>query len=130
MIDFVSTREDTDVESAKCARLVASIIALAVNDAGRPLSKNEIEKGRNSFECESAIRFLFSSDSIFNEYAQLIGIDESEFRKRLVTDDGKECMEEKGGFSDRNRKNIRSRIRLCVFGMGVDTVCDDLIKGS
>ena len=85
MIDFVSTRETTDPETAACARLISAIIAQALKDLALRPSREEYDQCRN---LESAaihsLRFFYDSDSVFPLYAKLIGMDAEAFRAGIA----------------------------------------------
>lgn len=73
MFDLVSTRANTDPQTAACARLLAAVIATAVQDA--------------LHGDKTAARFLFGSDPAFPAYAKLIGTSAPVLRERLVCDE-------------------------------------------
>ena len=73
MIDFASTG-NVDQTTRGCARLFAAVIAKAIHDASRPLTRDELLANENlDANARSAIWFLFSPHSIFGVYAEAIG---------------------------------------------------------
>lgn len=83
-IDFVSTQQPHS-QAAACARLLAAVIKQAVADACTPVSKAEQNANRNLNEdARTAIIFLFSKESPFELYADLIGLDAQRFRIALL----------------------------------------------
>jgi hypothetical protein len=85
MIDFVSTRETTDPQTAACARLLATVIAHAISDASTPPNREEKKQGRNlNSDAIAAIDFLFGNGSVFPLYADLIGASAESIRHALI----------------------------------------------
>ena len=85
MMDFLSTRINTDSESARCARLLAAVIAAAIEDAGNAPTNEELKNQRNICKkaC-AAIHWLFDEQSVFPLYASLIGVDAESIRRALL----------------------------------------------
>jgi hypothetical protein len=85
MIDFVSTRDTTDPQTAACARLLAAVITQAIGDASTPPNKEEKKECRNlNTDALSAIDFLFGNGSVFHLYADLIGASAESIRHALI----------------------------------------------
>lgn len=110
MIDFVSTRETTDPQTAACCRLLAAVIAQAVADACSSLTPQEKEAHKNiESDARGAIEFLFGDRPTFDGYAKLIGLPTQAFRDALLQTDGVEAI-----VPLRNRINSTQRRHLRV----------------
>lgn len=82
-IDFLSTREGTDIQTQRCAKLIAAVIAQALKDLTHKPTAQE-RKNRMNIE-PSAIRSVnFFKGKVFLQYAALIGMDGNEFMNRAV----------------------------------------------
>ena len=115
MIDFVSTRQTTDAQTAACARLLAAVIALAIKDACKPMTAYEKRKERNlDSEARQAIRFLFGADSVFPLYASLIGSSAEAIRFALMNKADDMVPAASSRFSDVDRQILEWRMRRCV----------------
>lgn len=106
MIDFVSTREGMDVQSARCARLLAAVIAQAIKDAAHPPNDTERKARGNSGHAYRAIKFLFESDGPMDVYANLIGTSGDEIRRALLSD---ERLLPHSSFKAEDRRTIKTR---------------------
>lgn len=106
MIDFVSTREGMDVQSARCARLLAAVIAHAIRDAAQKPNDSEKQARGNSGHAYRAIRFLFEPGTAFEVYAQLIGTSAEEIRRNLL---GNDRLLPHSSFKAEDRRNIKIR---------------------
>ncbi len=112
MIDFVSTRQTTDAQTAACARLLAAVIAQAIKDACKPMTADEKRKERNlDSEARQAIQFLFGADSVFPLYASLIGSSAEAIRFALLNKAEDMAPAESRGFSDMDRRILNGRMR-------------------
>ena len=76
MIDFISTHPSADQQTVACARLLAAIIAQAIDDASN--------KQASALDQDTAIGWLFDKTSRFEQYANLIGADASVIRTALL----------------------------------------------
>lgn len=76
MIDFISTHPDASPQTVACARLLAAVIAQAIDDASN--------KHASALEQDTAIGWLFDKSSLFKDYAALIGADAGMIRKALL----------------------------------------------
>ena len=85
-IDFVSSRNGVDVQSQRCTRLIAAVIAQAIKDLTlRPTAQ---ERNNRININPNAIRSVyFFKSKTFLDYAALIGMDGGEFMKRAVLGD-------------------------------------------
>ena len=120
-IDFVSTRNGVDVQSQRCAKLIASIIAQALTDLTvKPTPKERIGKININADAVRSIRF-FQSDTFF-QYAALVGFDGKEFLDRITVGgttteyNGKEWVTKlrvipKNYISEMGLRTIRARMR-------------------
>jgi hypothetical protein len=120
-IDFVSTRNGVDVQSQRCAKLIASIIAQALTDLTvKPTSKERIGKININADAVRSIRF-FQSETFF-QYAALVGFDGKEFLDRITVGgttteyNGKEWVTKlrvipKNYISEMGLRTIRARMR-------------------
>ena len=77
MIDFVSTNPSAEPQTVACARLLAAVIAQAIDDA--------TDKNISETEQYLAVHWLFSPDSTFSSYAAIIGLDAGAFRTALLS---------------------------------------------
>lgn len=85
MIDFVSTRDKIDVDTVRCARLLAAIIAQAIRDAAIKPTKDEKKFRRNHKHAYLSMTFLFEPHGAFDVYAGLIGVDAESIRSALLS---------------------------------------------
>jgi hypothetical protein len=120
-IDFVSTRNGVDVQSQRCAKLIASIIAQALTDLTvKPTPKERIDKININADAVRSIRF-FQSETFF-QYAALVGFDGKEFLDRITVGgttteyNGKEWVTKlrvipKNYISEMGLRTIRARMR-------------------
>ena len=120
-IDFVSTRNGVDVQSQRCAKLIASIIAQALTDLTvKPTPKERIGKININADAVRSIRF-FQSETFF-QYAALVGFDGKEFLDRITVGgttteyNGKEWVTKlrvipKNYISEMGLRTIRARMR-------------------
>jgi hypothetical protein len=76
MIDFISTHDDAHPQTVACARLLAAVIAQAIDDASNRQSSGA--------EANAAIDWLFGADSTFTKYAGLIGANAQAIREALL----------------------------------------------
>lgn len=85
MIDLVSTRDNIDIQSKRCAQLLAAVIGQAIKDAAAKPGDEERKKRRNSRHAYKAIKFLFEKHGVFDVYAHLIGMSGQDIRKALLS---------------------------------------------
>ena len=112
MIDFVSTRQTTDAQTAACARLLAAVIAQAIKDACKPMTADEKRKKKNlDSEARQAIQFLFGTDSVFPLYASLIGSSAESIRFALLNKAEDMVQVASRSFSDMDRRVLKGRMR-------------------
>lgn len=109
MPDFLSTRENTDPQSARCARLIAAIIAQAIKDASDTPLKEESDKKRNMNDAAKAMKFLFGKNTLFPLYASLIGLDAKNIRENLL---GNHKLSEGPGLSSFFKESDRRIIKI------------------
>ena len=76
MIDFISSNPSAHPQTVACARLLAAVIAQAIEDAS-----SRQATGAENF---AAIDWLFSTTSAFEDYARLIGADAGQIRTALL----------------------------------------------
>jgi hypothetical protein len=82
-IDFLSTRNGVDVQSQRCAQLVAAVIAQAVKDlTQRPTAQER--KNRMNIDPNAIRSVRFFKSALFLHYASLIGMDGKEFLDRAI----------------------------------------------
>jgi hypothetical protein len=101
MIDFVSTRDGTEPQTAACARLLTYIITTAIKDASEPYNPDEHRTG----PAARAMDFLFGPESIFPLYAKLIGSSAEAIRAALLRDDSAQ----RAGYSAERRAALQLR---------------------
>lgn len=82
-IDFLSTREGVDVQTQRCAKLIAAVIAQALKDL---MLKPTAQERENRLNINSnAIRSVdFFRSKVFLQYAALIGMDGEEFMSHAI----------------------------------------------
>ncbi len=111
MIDFVSTRQGTDAQTAACARLLAAVIAQAIRDACKPPGVDERRKDRNlDGEAWRALDFLFGAGPAFALYAGLIGSSAETIRAALRNKGCSAAMARRYDLSDMARRNLQWRL--------------------
>ena len=82
-IDFLSTRNGVDVQSQRCAQLIAAVIAQAVKDLTHKPTAQE-RKNRMNIDPNAIRSVRFFKSKAFLDYAALIGMDGSEFMNHAV----------------------------------------------
>jgi hypothetical protein len=82
-IDFLSTRNGVDVQSQRCAQLIAAVIAQAVKDLTHKPTAQE-RKARMNIDPNAIRSVRFFKSKTFLDYAALIGMDGSEFMNHAV----------------------------------------------
>jgi hypothetical protein len=98
MIDFISSDPSADPQTVACARLLAAVIARAIEDASGPQYTVD--------ESLSAIAWLFEESSSFEEYAKLIGASASAMRSALLAETG-DFEPKNSSFSSSKRRHVR-----------------------
>jgi len=85
MIDFVSTREDTNAEIKQYCELLAAVIAQALRDLCVKPMVIELEKAKNiDRHAVKSLIFFFSPKSPFKVYATMIGLSPKEFTDAMM----------------------------------------------
>ena len=97
MIDFISTHPNADSQTIACARLLAAVIAQAVEDASN--------KDGRSGDASSATAWIFEEGSAFEQYANLIGANPKALRAALI------APSEPGQFTPKNSRFDESKRR-------------------
>lgn len=82
-IDFLSTRNGVDVQSQRCAQLIAAVIAQAVKDLTHKPTAQE-RKARMNIDPNAIRSVRFFKSKAFLDYAALIGMDGKEFMNHAV----------------------------------------------
>lgn len=110
MIDFLSTRDTTDPETAACARLLTCIISRTIEDACMPPSNHEKKVRRNlDPDVREALHWMFGETTeIFELYASLIGGNAEAIRKALLQP--AEGMAPQTWFTESQRRTLRVRL--------------------
>lgn len=98
MIDFISSDLSADPQTVACARLLAAVIARAIEDAS--------DKQADIDDNLSAIDWLFDESSTFEDYAKLIGADARAIRRALL-DPPSDIEPQKSRFSSGKRRHLR-----------------------
>lgn len=115
MIDFVSTQAGINSQSAACARLLAAVIARALEDLAIKPTEKEWKNGVN-LQAEPTRSVRFFKGKLFPHYAALIGMDAKSFIYYL-TQEGKKGH--RGSrFDEMDYRTIRSRLRWKLPPMG------------
>jgi hypothetical protein len=100
MIDFVSTHPGAEPQTVACARLLAAVIAQAVDDA----SNSNASAG----DALAAINWLFNKDTSFEQYATLIGANPQAIRDALLRSvDPHEVRPKAERFDESRRRRLR-----------------------
>jgi len=76
MIDFISSNPSAHPQTVACARLLAAVIAQAIDDASN--------RNSTGAEASAAIDWLFDETTPFAKYAYLIGADAQAMREALL----------------------------------------------
>lgn len=107
MLDLVSTRELTDEWTAKCARLLAAVIAMAIQDAAQRPSVEEQKLEQNiDPDASEAIAWLFDeSQIVFPVYCRLIGANAITIRQALLEPGPNNAL-----YTQIHRRIIRARV--------------------
>ncbi len=112
MIDFVSTRETTDPQTAACARLLATVITHAISDASTPPNREEKKENRNlNADALAAIDFLFGEDCVFPLYADLIGSSAESIRHALINVRQLPALNTRVTFREEDQRILLARVR-------------------
>ena len=82
-IDFLSTRSGVDVQSQRCAQLIAAVIAQAIKDLTHKPTAQE-RKNRMNIDPNAIRSVRFFKSKTFLDYAALIGMDGSEFMSHAI----------------------------------------------
>lgn len=80
MIDFISSNPNADTQTVACARLLAAVIAQAIEDASN--------KTTTDTEKHLAVQWLYDEESTFSSYAAIIGVNAEALRKALLAPPG------------------------------------------
>jgi hypothetical protein len=100
VIDFISSNPSADSQTIACARLLAAVIAQAIEDA----SSRHSASGDAAF----ATAWLFEEGSIFEKYAMLIGADPQRMRNALLSPhDPTEIKPRLDRFDESKRRMLR-----------------------
>lgn len=114
MIDLTSTSTN-DAQTARCAHLLAAVVARIVMDACTPPTKAEQQDGinRDADACES-LRIMLSRRSTFHAYCGLIGINGDALVSALMSDRPLLDTPVRGKmrFTERHRKAFQWRSRM------------------
>lgn len=102
MIDFISSDSSADPQTVACARLLAAVIATAIEDASNP--KYTVD------QAVTAVAWLFEESSSFEKYAKLIGADASAMRRALLAEPG-DFEPKKSLFSSKKRRHFLGSYR-------------------
>ena len=112
MVDFTSTQQGIDDQSARCARLVAAVIAQALRDLAIPINENERKHGMNLVaNAYESLRFFYDENSPFKQYAAMVGIEAKPFIYNLETRDYDGQKVKHPFLKDRELRTIRRRLR-------------------
>lgn len=101
MIDFISTNPSADPQTVACARLLAAVIAQAIEDA----SSRHSTSGDAAF----ATAWLFEEGTTFEKYAALIGANPQAMRDALLAPyDPNQVKPKNDRFDESRRRMLRS----------------------
>lgn len=123
MIDLISTREGVDLQTRRCARLVAAIISQALQDLCTKPRADEAKHGLNmDYHAWRSVEFFVGSDDepqpLVDAYARLIGLDGQAMREALLSDRALLMAHAARtfAFGDVERKRAQARIRWGARG--------------
>lgn len=91
MLDFISTRTNTDPESAGCAKLLAAIVADSIRGAGLKPYPMEFKTSKNidinseGHDPRLSVWFLFDDKSNCRKFCNLIGFNLDQIRDALLS---------------------------------------------
>lgn len=112
MVDFTSTQQGIDDQSARCARLVAAVIAQALRDLAIPINENEKKHGINLVgNAYESLKFFYDSSSPFKQYAVMVGVEAKPFIDNLESRDYESQEVKHPYLKDRELRTIRRRLR-------------------
>ncbi len=113
MIDFTSTRSGVSPATAAASRLLAAVLAQAIEDAARPFSKQEKVLHMNlQRDVLEALEFLFvDPEGVFAGYASLIGTSADSIRTALMRR-GDGSVLRPSSFNEMDRRTLQIRARL------------------
>lgn len=120
MIDLISTREGVDIQTQRCAHLVAAIIGQALQDLCTKPRADEAKAGKNlDYHAWRSVEFFVGSDEepqpLVDAYARLIGLDGQAMREALLSD--RPLLIARGAwFGDVERKRAQARMRWGAHG--------------
>jgi hypothetical protein len=101
MIDFISTHPNADPQSVACARLLAAIIAQAIEDAS--------SKQSSGAEAAAATAWLFEEGTPFAKYAALIGANAQAMREAMLAPHQETGIDPKNSrFDESRRRRLRA----------------------
>lgn len=109
MFDFVSTREGTDPQTARAARLVAFVIVSFVRAASvKPTTAEKDSRSNVNVDAWRAVQYLFDDTSPFERHVEEIGGSAVAMREALLS---KRPLGFKSPFTEDMRKVIQVRYR-------------------
>lgn len=123
MIDLVSTREGVDLQTQRCAHLVAAVISQALQDLCTKPRADEAKHCKNlDYHAWRSVEFFAGSDEepqpLIDAYARLIGLDGQAIREALMS--ARPLMPSRAGrafaFGDIDRQRAQARIRWGARG--------------
>lgn len=121
MIDFYSTRDDVDPQTAACANLLLAVITQAIKDASAEMSKKEKQLQRNiNSEARQALQFLFGRKSVFPLYAELIGTSAEAIRAALLDKPKALPPAKKPPYTEAERRIFHGRYRWAAGNFEYD----------
>lgn len=98
MIDFVSTHPNADPQTVACARLLAAVIAQAVEDAS--------SRHSSGAEAQSAVAWLFDEGTSFARYATLIGANPQAMREAMLAPHEDNGIDPKHNRFDESKRRV------------------------
>ena len=123
MIDLISTREGVDLQTQRCAHLVAAIIGQALQDLCTKPRADEAKHCRNlDYHAWKSVEFFVGSDDepqpLVDAYARLIGLNGQAMREALMSDRPLLAAHAARffAFGDIERKRAQARIRWGAKG--------------
>jgi hypothetical protein len=98
MINFTSTQEGVDPQTAACARLLAAVIAQAIDDAS--------SKGSTNGDANAAIAWLFNEGTSFEAYATMIGANAQAMREAMLAPHQETGIDPKHNRFDESKRRV------------------------
>lgn len=115
MMDLVSTRNDVDQQTQGCAKLLAAVIAKAIEDLTIEPTRRE-QKSAINYQVDAVRSVIFLRSKTFLHYCQLIGVNGEALMYNLAYKEMKPKKSDK--LSEAHYRIIKARLRWSLPPMG------------